>query len=84
MIVVTSLFAFILSLLESILLYYLGVVLTRPDETRSFLGLTQNDESPQKHARISSICITVGNIIKIIAVIAAISALFSTLFIIFT
>lgn len=65
------------ALIENLILYYVGTMLTRPKELRNFLGL--DDKALEKDEKISSLIKNTGHLIQLSAVINALVTILNPL-----
>lgn len=59
----------VLALIENLILYYLGKILTRPEELRHFLGLNNGTSTKDEYKKVSSLLDNIGTLIMLSAII---------------
>jgi membrane protein DedA with SNARE-associated domain len=58
-----------LALIENLILYYLGKILTRPEQLRHFLGLNNGTSTKEEYKKISSLLDDIGHLIMLSAIL---------------
>ena len=73
--ILTAIPIFITSLLQCVVIYFIGKILCQPTELRQFLGINKSNEDSGNFQNITVWLDNIGQILKLIAVINGITAL---------
>lgn len=66
---ITVLIIIVVALIKNLILYFLGRILTRPDQLRHFLGLNDNSLNNDDYEKTSSWVKKIGKLIMLYAII---------------
>lgn len=72
--------AFMLTLVKLLILFYVGRILSHPEQLRNFLGMNRDMEKEVEYSKISFLLKRIGQILVIISILSAIVTIIAIIF----